>query len=114
MSARRQSLPTVHRAAPQAGPAPTPAPVPLVVLRRRKFAPPCCAPDAPRETSPANGAPHVFDRRHSFAVDRSQRSLPPSCAETALAIGTNKRSAAVAVEGSTRRRNREVLYRRPC
>src|SRR5258708_26242903 len=112
ISAPHPILSTVHPTAPHAAPEPTLAPAPLVVLRRRKFAPPCCAPDAPRETSQANDAPHVFDHRHSLAVDRSQRSLPPSCAETAPAIGTNKRSAAVVVEGSSRPQNREALYLR--
>src|SRR5260221_8614899 len=110
ISARRPILSTVHPAAPHAAPEPTLAPVPLVLLRRRKFAPPCCAPDAPRETSPATDAPHVFDRCHSHAAGRSQRSLPPSCAETAPAIGTNKRSAGVVAAGNSLRRNREALY----
>src|SRR5260221_431596 len=112
ISVPRPNLSTVHPAAPHAAPVPMLAPVPLVALRRRKFAPPCCALDEPRETSPANDAPHVFDRRHSLAVAQSPRSLPPSCAEIAPAIGTNKRSAGVVVEGSSRRRNREGLYPR--
>src|SRR6266851_9193986 len=110
ISIPRPILSAARPAAPHAEKAQAPVPAPPAALRRRKSLRVYGAPDAPRETAPANRRRRLFVRAPPIRPDHSPHSARPSYVERVPEPEKDKRCYVFAAKEKFQRRSPATLF----